>query len=118
MPSSRKSGAQPHNKNALKHGIYSQFILLRDDADMKGMSSGDLKDELYMARVNFIASMHKRALAEDLKDWLSADFSAHYWFESIVNLKSKAMERQEAAATVWDDFMEAMREANDKQNVR
>jgi len=34
----RKPGGQPGNKNALKNGIYAQFITLADELEMIGMS--------------------------------------------------------------------------------
>ena len=118
MTSPRKSGAQPHNKNALKHGIYSHFILLRDDAEMKGMSDENPKDDLAMARVNFVNAMKERIAAVDTKDKLSWDFASHYWMETIISLKFRPKETEQVKGTLFESLIDAFRAANDRQKVR
>ena len=118
MKSSRKPGAQPRNKNALKHGIYTQFIALADDTDMLGMSDESTKDELAQARVNFKTAMQERFSASDTKEKLSWDFACHYWLETIINLKIRTIEHKQVAVEVWDTFIDAIRAANDKQVIK
>ena len=116
MPNKR--GAPKGNHNALKHGIFSQFIRLGDDKAMKGMSNKDPKDDLAMARVNFTSAMKERVAAVDTKDKLAWDIAVHYWFESIINIKLRAKEEEQIKATVWETFSDALRAANDRQGVQ
>jgi hypothetical protein len=113
-----KRGGKKGNKNALKHGIYSQFITIADDKRLKGMSSKDQKDDLAMACVNFKMAMEERTNTRDIKEKQSWDFIAHYWFESIQNIKSRSELKQEAVTEVWTTFVEAVRAANDRQGVK
>lgn len=115
MKTTRKPGGQPRNKNALKHGIYTQFITLSDDTEMLGMSDESIKDELAQARVNFKSAMQERSLTYITKDKLAWDFSCHYWLETIINLKVRTIERKQVAVEVWDTFIDAIRSANDRQ---
>ncbi len=115
MPSPRKRGAPKKNKNALKHGIYSQFITLGDDKTMKGMSDNNSKDDLAFARVSLKKAAEKRANATDTKDYLALDFACHYWLDTIINAKIRSKEIEQSIPTVWNSLIEAVRAANDRQ---
>ena len=115
MKPSRKKGAQPKNKNALRHGIYSQFISLADDKAMTGMSDKSTKSELAQARMNYKNAMLKRSKTKDTKDYLACDFACHYWLETIINAKIRAKETEQTAPIVWDTLMNAVLAANDRQ---
>ena len=118
MSSKRKPGAPPGNKNALKHGIFSRFITLADDQSMQAMSAEDRKDDLAMARVAFKLAWEKRLAASTTKEQLAWDFCAHYWLQTIDDLKVIAEEKAGTETEVWDSFMEAIRRANDRQGVK
>lgn len=114
----RKPGAQPRNNNALKHGIYSQFIHSEDDLNMGAMSDRDPADEIAMARVNFQYAMQHREDTVDEKMQLAWDASAHYWLDTIINAKLKAKEVEQGTVSVWDTFIDAIRASNDKQAIK
>ena len=118
MKPSRKPGAQPKNKNALRHGIYSQFVSLADDKAMNGMSDKSTKSELSQARMNYKYAMLQRAKTTDTKDYLACDFACHYWLETIINAKNRAKETEQTAVVVFDTFFDAIRAANDRQGVK
>jgi len=111
----RKPGAQPGNKNALKHGIFSKFITPSDDQSMLAMSDEDRKDELSMARVAFKEAWEARLSSIDAKEKLSWDYAAHYWLDLINNLKSATIEEEQIQEEVWESFKDALRAANDRQ---
>jgi len=46
----RASGAQPGNRNALKHGFYSRLLLPDEKKSLNGDSLGQLNDEITMLR--------------------------------------------------------------------
>lgn len=118
MKPSRKKGAQPKNTNALKHGIYAQFVSLSDDKAMTGMSDKSTKSELSQARMNYKNAMLQRSKTTDTKDYLSCDFACHYWLETIINAKLSAKEAHETGVIVFDTFIDAIRAANDSQGVK
>ncbi|MCX6038362.1 MAG: hypothetical protein NTW99_10830 [Chloroflexi bacterium] len=118
MKPSRKQGAQPRNKNALKHGIYAQFVTLSDDKSMVGMSDKSTKCELTQARINYRNAMQQRSKTTDTKDYLACDFACHYWLETIIDAKLRAKEAQETGVVVFDTFIDAIRAANDRQGVK
>jgi hypothetical protein len=113
-----KSGAKPGNRNALKHGLYSEFIIFSEIAGLKDMSDKTITDEIAMARVNFKNAMQQANQAGDSKAKLSWDFASHYWMETIINAILRSKEQEQTAAVVWDTFIAAIRAANDRQQVR
>lgn len=114
----KRPGAQPKNRNALKHGIYSQFIEPRDITAMRGMSDRSNKDELAMARVGFKRAMLERLAASDTKDKQSWEVLCQTWLNLVITAKSKAIEQEQTHTTVWDTFLDAIRAANDKQGLK
>ena len=118
MTSSRKPGAQPGNKNALKHGIFSQFIKPADDQAMAGMKPDDRSANVAMARVAFQEAWAKRMAASTDKEQQSWDFIAHYWLDSANLYQNQAGEKAVLVADVWETFRDAVRAANDRQGVK
>lgn len=51
-PSPRKRGAQPGNRNALKHGFYSRLFTTADKSRLDQISEGDLSSEIKLLRVS------------------------------------------------------------------
>ena len=118
MKPSRKKGAQPQNKNALKHGIYAQFVSQSDDKAMSGMSDKSTKSELAQARMNYKNAMLQRSKATDTKTYLACDFACHYWLDTIIGAKLSAKEIEQTGVIVFDTFIDAIRAANDGQGVK
>jgi hypothetical protein len=114
----KKSGGQPGNMNHLKHGIYSHFIQVAEDAAQREMSEENFKDELMMARVCFSKAMQERTSATETKEKLGWDFACHYWFESIVSIKGRTLEHKRMDDEVWTTLLQAVRAANDRQKVK
>jgi uncharacterized protein YjcR len=114
----RKRGAPKGNHNAHTHGIYSKFILLRDKTVIEGMTDGSLKDELALARARLKNALERAELATEETEKLAWDSASHTWVELIFKIKVNAVEKSQQANEVWDTFMEAIREANDRQGVR
>jgi hypothetical protein len=114
----RKRGGQPGNHNAHTHGIYSKFILLRDESVIEGMSDGSLKDELALARARLKNALERTEAATEETEKIAWDSACHAWFESIVKIKVTAVEKSLQANEIWDTFMEAIRATNDRQGVK
>jgi hypothetical protein len=49
--SPRKKGAQPGNKNALKHGFYASTFTSSENEDLEAVIAQNLDDEITMLRV-------------------------------------------------------------------
>jgi hypothetical protein len=114
----RKRGGQPFNRNALKHSIFSQFILLEEQACMDGSSKMVSRDSLAMAVVCFKKAMEERLAASDAKEKLSWDYACHYWLEAVINANARNKEYEQVMATIWDNLFDAVRAANDRQGVK
>jgi hypothetical protein len=114
----RKKGAQPGNQNAHKHGIYSKFILLRDQSALESMSDGGLADELALARARLKNALERTEAASGEAERIAWDAASQAWFEIIIKIKVKALEKSAQADEVWETFMEAIRAANDRQGVK
>jgi hypothetical protein len=116
----RKIGGQAGNKNALKHGIYSRFVLHLEEADLKELEcmGENIANEMFLARSCLTRSMHEMEKASTAKEKLSWDYSCHYWFESIRNLQIQILERKQTVTEVWSTFVDAVRAANDRQGVK
>lgn len=67
-PPPRKRGAQPRNKNALKHGYYATTFDPGEIADLTTLMSDGIDDEIYAMRVHF-----RRVLALAREQSLSLD---------------------------------------------
>jgi hypothetical protein len=117
----RKKGGQPGNRNALKHGIYSHFIAVRDNLDMEGMSNNDHAEELALARVRLKSSIkqyNKAAEKGDKKAMIAWENTIRKYLETITTIKSRFNEEQETEECVWTTIMEALRATNDREEAR
>jgi len=63
QPSKRKPGAQPGNRNALKHGYYSRLFKQREGEIFSALSIEDIQEEIELTRVNNRRVL--RAMSED-----------------------------------------------------
>lgn len=106
------------NKNALKHGIFSKFIAVADDAEMKGMSLDKNNDEVAYARVKLAEATYERDHAKDSETKLKWDYACRHWTEIIINALDKNVNRGQTEAMIFESLIDAIRAANDKQNVR
>jgi len=52
QPPKRKPGGQPGNRNALKHGYYSQLFKQREDEIFSALSLEEIQEEIELTRVN------------------------------------------------------------------
>lgn len=111
-------GAPLKNKNAVRHGIYSQFIVLADESSLKEMTAKTLIDELAIARVSFKNAMLERQNSKSVKDKLSWDNAAHYWLDTIIAILKQANENLNTVNEIWDSFMSYIRSSNDRQGVK
>lgn len=68
-PARRKRGAQPGNRNALKHGFYSRLFREGELTDLTTVESGALEDEVVMLRVSIRRMFEMTDEAADLKEW-------------------------------------------------
>jgi uncharacterized protein YjcR len=50
MTTKRKPGAQKRNKNALKHGFYSELLTVKEQARFNKLKDIDLDDEIKLLR--------------------------------------------------------------------
>jgi hypothetical protein len=114
----RKRGGQPGNRNSVKHGIYSKFILLGDRDMLEGMTDGSLKDELALARACLKNALERKEAATTEPDRIAWDAAGHDWLEIIMKIKMNAAEKSLQANEIWDSLIEAIRATNDRQGVK
>ena|SRR3990167_684272 len=114
------------NKNALKHGIFAQFIAVSEDQQLAKMSNDKNNAELAYARVRLAAAQKALDNAEEYQlrdgtrkdDRLQWDFACRHWTEIIGRLLQNNINKGETEAMIFETLMQAVRAANDKQNVR
>jgi hypothetical protein len=109
--------ARKGNKNAFKHGIYSRVIAVDDEEDMAGMSDEDTKDELALARARLANALTECKDCIDPKDKLGWDYACRHWTEIIAGMKFRNVDKRQTENIVFTSLIEAVRAANDKQNV-
>jgi len=68
---SRKRGAQPNNKNAFKHGFYSQHFKQVEKRALESVSASDLSPEIELLRVNIDRLMQAYTATLDDHDTLT-----------------------------------------------
>lgn len=117
----RKRGGQPGNRNAMKHGIYTRFIAVKDDVEMAEMSNRDTGDELALARVRLVNAMEEYAKAVERRDpngMTNWDSSVLRHLDMITSVKLRGIDERESETCLWESIMEALKAANDRQKVR
>lgn len=116
-PTGRAGGAPPGNKNALKHGIYSRYISVSEDAELEPMPLDKNQHELALARVRLKDCIQKQR-DSSAEDWLKYEKAIAYYLRMIVSLTNKnallGRDRRAAYITV----MEMIRQVNEEQDVR
>ena len=105
------------NKNAYKHGIYTKFIAVIDDEEMADMPLNNNKHELAVARVNLAHAIEERdkASGDDVIKW---DGQICRYLEIIGTYIFGNRDAPEVERTIYTSWLDALRTANDKQNVK
>ena len=105
------------NKNALKHGIYSSFIAVVDDKELKPMAHDNTRDELAYARVRLKHASQERDKCKDPEIILKWDLACRHWIEIIAGIISRNVDKRESETSIFTSLLDAVRAANDKQHV-
>ena len=86
--SRRKRGAQPGNKNALRHGFYSKTYTSSDMQHLDTDVKGEFLDEINLARVNAsrLAELMKDYQNMPLKDFIAASNALNNYLDRIQSL--------------------------------
>lgn len=106
------------NRNALKHGIYSRFLAVRDEKDMLGMKLDDNEDELAYARARLAAAQKEVKEAKNDEARLKWDYACRHWMEIILQAINQNLNRPQTRITIHTTLLEAVRAANDRQGVK
>lgn len=107
------------NTNAWKHGIYSKFVAVVDDAEqIDKMPADKNKSELAIARAKLAQALKSYADATTDEDRLKWDYSCRHWTEIILAHTTHNANRRESEKSVFSSLLEAVRAANDKQHVQ
>jgi uncharacterized protein YjcR len=70
--SAKKRGGQPGNKNALKHGFYSEGFKPDEVDDLSALEGVDLSDEIKMLRVIMRRMFEQIGAEKSITDWAEA----------------------------------------------
>jgi hypothetical protein len=100
--------APKHNKNALKHGLYSKFILIVDDEEMAKMKLDANHDELAYARTRLAAAQNELNRATD-KDKLGWDYACRHWTEIISGMTHSNRVTGVQEVQIFEHLFEAVR---------
>jgi hypothetical protein len=106
------------NKNAFKHGIYSKFIAVDDDGQLKGMKKDRNTDELALARVQLVKALDERDRATDPDQKRNWDHAVRHWTEIILTAVRDNAKMPETEDMIFTSLLDAVRAANDKQHVK
>lgn len=107
------------NTNAFKHGIYSKFVAVVDDAEqIENMAINSNKAELANARAKLAQALKQYDAAVSADDKLRWDFACRHWTEIILAHTTHNASRKESEIAIFTSLLEAVRAANDKQNVQ
>lgn len=113
MPAPKK------NKNALKHGIFAKRIaVVADIAELDDMSNDNNIAELAHARAMLADSSDRRSNSLADADRLQWDYACRHWSEVIDGMIYRNLNKNETELMIFTTLIEAVRAANDKQNVK
>ena len=116
-PTGGKGGGQPGNKNALKHGIYSQHISVQDDEQADTMPHDINNDELTFARIRLKDCILKQQSAPP-EDWLSYEKAITTYLTKIVAMVHHNAVLGEDKKTAFMTVLEMIRQVNEEQHVK
>ena len=107
------------NKNALKHGIFSKRIaVVADIEELEGMSNDSNEAELAHARAMLADSSDRRNQALTNNDRIQWDYACRHWSEVIDGMIYRNLNKGETELMIFTNLIDAVRAANDKQNVK
>lgn len=111
-------GGQKGNKNAVKHGIYAKFIAVADTENaLDEMKNDSNNAELALARTRLADATQRREDAKDDKERLAWDYACRHWTEIIDGMIYRNVNKGETQTMIFNSLLDAIRAANDKQNV-
>lgn len=117
-PSGRKPGGQPGNQNALKHGLYSKHISLREDEALDQMAQDKNQDELALARVRLGRCLLKQAATVRHSEWLAYEHAIQGYLEKIANMTHQNAILGTDKRSSFTTVLEMIRVVNRWQHVR
>jgi hypothetical protein len=107
------------NKNALKHGIFAKRIrVVSDIKELESMSNDSNEAELAHARAMLADASDRRNGAKIDDDRLKWDYACRHWSEVIDNMIYRNLNKSETEMMIFNTLLDAVRAANDKQNVK
>ncbi len=113
----RRPGAPPGNANALKHGLYSQHISVKDEAELQTMSLERNDHELALARVRLKACIAKQLNAPP-EEWIRYEKAiSHYISIIVANTNKNALLGRDSRAS-FVTVLEMIRQVNEQQGVK
>lgn len=112
----RRRGAPNGNTNALKHGIYSQYISVSEEAGIQVMPADKNQDELALARVRLATCIQKQLECPPGR-WLDYERIIAYYLRIIVSLTHKNAILGQDRRTAYVTVMEMISEINQEQGV-
>ncbi len=112
----RRRGAPLGNTNALKHGLYSRYISVTDDAEIENMPSDKSGDELALARVRLKTCL-KRQLECPPAQWLEYEHLINHYLRIIFAHTHKNAILGQDRRTAYVTVMEMISEINEEQGV-
>jgi len=110
--------SQKGNKNAYKHGIYSSFIATADEPSLKNMKPDNNRDEIAYARTRLAAAHRELKKCTDPDQQIKWDYACRHWTEIIVTAISHNTNRPITEFQIFTTLLDAVRAANDKQQVK
>lgn len=116
-PTGRKSGGQPGNTNALKHGIYSHHISVQDDEEAEAMAADLNNDELTFARIRLKDCIIKQQSAPP-EEWLSYEKAIAHYISKIVSMIHHNAILGSDKKTGFVTVLEMIRQINEEQNAK
>lgn len=110
--------AKPGNTNALKHGLYSRHISVKQDAAMKTMPADQNRDELALARAQLANLLDKRDEVADLKDYLAIEEKIILLLGTINSMTQHNAILGRDTRTAFVTILDYIRVNNDRQGVK
>jgi hypothetical protein len=115
-PTGRRPGAPSGNSNALKHGLYTNYISLAEQEALEVMPSDQNQDELALARVRIKMCLQKQEEASPDK-WLDYERLIVAYTHLIVSLTHKNALLGRDHRPGYITVMEMVQQVNEEQDV-
>jgi hypothetical protein len=112
----RRAGAQPGNSNALKTGLYSELVTVRDDTDSSSMPRDQSDQELALARIRLKELILEQRQAPP-EQWLSFEKAIQHYIDRIANITHRNAIFGQQHGAAFTTVMDMIRQANEEQDV-